>query len=434
MTISSSLNAGVMGLSVNSTRLATISDNIANSATYGYKRSEVDFSSMVINQRSSIYAAGGVRATSYKDVASSGSLISTSNALDIAINGDGMIPVTDIFGVNQISAERDFMMVPTGGFTPDENGNLRTQSGLFLLGWPTDENGVVQSGSRDTSTSLVPVNVEVSQFSASPTRNLGLQMNLPAEATQSTGTGEPYSLPIEYFDNLGSPQDLFFNFTPNVPATGSSNSWSVTVTDGAGDPTTPVAIFDITFNDTPGAGGTVATVTPGAGITYDPLTGQMAFTVQSGPMTAFIGKPGEKTGITQLAAPFSPTSVTKDGSPIGDLQAIEIDQQGNVEAIFSSGFRRTLYQIPVVDVPNLNGLTAVNNQAYTVSQSSGDIYLWDAGAGAVGSYSSYALMESNTDIASELTALIETQRAYSSNAKIIQTVDEMLQETTNLKR
>ena len=64
----------------------------------------------------------------------------------------------------------------------------------------------------------------------------------------------------------------------------------------------------------------------------------------------------------------------------------------------------------------------------------GDVYLWDAGTGAVGSYSSYALMESNTDIASELTGLIETQRAYSSNAKIIQTVDEMLQETTNLKR
>jgi len=80
MTISSALNAGVMGLNVNSTRLATISDNIANSSTYGYKRSEVDFSSMVINQRPSVYSAGGVRATSYKDVDSNGSLVSTGNA------------------------------------------------------------------------------------------------------------------------------------------------------------------------------------------------------------------------------------------------------------------------------------------------------------------------------------------------------------------
>jgi len=30
--------------------------------------------------------------------------------------------------------------------------------------------------------------------------------------------------------------------------------------------------------------------------------------------------------------------------------------------------------------------------------------------------------------------MIETQRAYTSNAKVIQTVDEMLQETANIKR
>ena len=54
--------------------------------------------------------------------------------------------------------------------------------------------------------------------------------------------------------------------------------------------------------------------------------------------------------------------------------------------------------------------------------------------GPVGSIEGYALMESTTDIAAELTDLIETQRAYSSSAKIVQTVDEMLQETTNLKR
>jgi len=105
-----------------------------------------------------------------------------------------------------------------------------------------------------------------------------------------------------------------------------------------------------------------------------------------------------------------------------------------MEAIYNSGFRRTIFQIPVAEVPNPNGLTAVNNQAYKISGDSGDLFLWDAGDGPVGSYLGYALMESSTDIAAELTNLIETQRAYSSNAKIIQTVDEMLQETTNLKR
>jgi len=245
MTISSALNAGVMGLNVNSTRLATISDNIANSATFGYKRSEVDFSSMVINQQSSVYAAGGVRATSYKEVESNGSLISTGNALDIAINGAGMIPVTDVFGIDQAVAERDLMMVPTGGFTADENGNLRTSSGLFLLGWPVDSTGVVQGGSRDSANSLVPVNIDINQFASSPTRNMSLGLNLPAENTIAGADGDPFTLPIEYYDNLGLAQELRFTFTPDVPATGASNSWSVSVFDDAGDPAVSIADFSV---------------------------------------------------------------------------------------------------------------------------------------------------------------------------------------------
>ena len=60
MTISSSLNAGVAGLAANSTRLAAISDNIANASTAGYKRVVTSFESMVISQNGGSYAAGGV--------------------------------------------------------------------------------------------------------------------------------------------------------------------------------------------------------------------------------------------------------------------------------------------------------------------------------------------------------------------------------------
>lgn len=434
MTISSSLNAGVMGLSVNATRLATISDNIANSATYGYKRSDVDFSSMVINQRPSVYSAGGVRATSYKDVADAGSLVSTGNATDITVNGGGMIPVTNLFGTEQSAAERDFMMVPTGSFSADEDGNLRTLSGLYLLGWPADNNGDVGNVSRDSSLGLVPVNIDVSQFQASPTRNMSLGLNLPADDSIAGAAGDPYTLPVEYFDNLGRAQTLTYTFTPNVDPIGPRNTWDVSISDSAGDPLVPIASFNVSFNDAAGLGGSIDTVTAGAGATYDPATGELSFNVVSGPMNAFVGTSGGSNGITQLSAPFSPFSVTKDGSPIGDLQSVEISDQGYLEAVYNSGFRRVIYQIPVADVPNANGLEALNNQAYTISSKSGDVYLWDAGTGPAGAYSGYALMESTTDIASELTSLIETQRAYSSNAKIIQTVDEMLQETTNLKR
>ena len=86
------------------------------------------------------------------------------------------------------------------------------------------------------------------------------------------------------------------------------------------------------------------------------------------------------------------------------------------------------------DVPNPNGLTALDSQTYLVSRDSGEFFLWDAGDGPTGTIEGYAREGSTTDVAAELTSLIQTQRAYSSNAKVIQTVDEMLQETTNIKR
>lgn len=59
MSISSSLNAGVAGLQSNATRLASISDNISNSSTYGYKRVTTDFESIVISSSGGSYSAGG---------------------------------------------------------------------------------------------------------------------------------------------------------------------------------------------------------------------------------------------------------------------------------------------------------------------------------------------------------------------------------------
>ena len=95
---------------------------------------------------------------------------------------------------------------------------------------------------------------------------------------------------------------------------------------------------------------------------------------------------------------------------------------------------RTIYQVPLVDLPNPNGMVALDRQTYLASPESGSFFLWDAGDGPTGDIVSYAREESAVDVAGELTSMIQTQRAYSSNAKVIQTVDEMLQETTNIKR
>ena len=436
MGISSSLNAGVAGLAVNAVKLATISDNIANSQTNGYKRVDTEFADLVLQQSNGGYAAGGVRAVTFRDVGVQGSLITTTNPTDISISGRGLLPVTDAGGVNASSTDRSLLLTSTGSFTPDENGFLRTLSGLHLLGFPADVNGNIGNPVRDSITSLEPVRVNLNQFAASATSRIQLGVNLPATETEAGAAGQPFSLPVEYFDTLGRSQSLSLVFTPNVPAAGGAptNLWDVEVFDNAGDPTTAIEQFSIEFDDSAASGGSIQSVTPSGGTVFDPATGAITVNTGFSAIDLVIGTPGTATPLTQLSASFSPLAITNDGAPIGNLSSVEIDEEGFLQAVFDTGFRRTIYQIPVVDVPNFRGLAANGNQSFSVTQDSGDIYLFDAGDGPVGQTIGFALTESTTDIASELTDLIQTQRAYSSNARIIQTVDEILQETTDIIR
>lgn len=435
MSISSSLNAGVAGLAANATRLATISDNIANSSTYGYKRASADFESMVIQQArgAGVYSAGGVRAQTSRLVDEHGTLVATSNALDLAISGRGMFPVTESVSLNSATGERSLLMTTTGAFRPDANGVLRTESGLVLLGWPANSDGTIPIMPRDTIAGLEPVIVNANQTAGDPTTAMKLGINLPATATVAGAAGDVLPLSVEYFGNLGTSESLNISFAPTVPGSGASNTWTMQIRDSA-QGNAVIGEYTLVFDATRGAGGTLASVTPVSGGAYDPATGALALTVAGGPMTVTIGKLGDSNGLTQLSDSFAPSAITKDGSPVGNLTAVEVDENGFVIATYDSGFTRRIYQIPVVDVPNPNGLIALDNQSYKISPTSGSFFLWNAGDGPTGAVAGYAREGSTTDVAAELTALIQTQRAYSSNAKIIQTVDEMLQETTNIKR
>ena len=436
MSMSSAMNASVSGLAANSTRLATISDNIANSGTHGYKRVETEFNTFVMNQggTSGLYSAGGVTAATQRLIDDDGGLVTTGNPLDIAVAGRGMLPVTSITGIDNGFSDAPFMMTRTGSFRTDAEGVLRTGSGLVLMGWPAQPDGTVPVMTRDSMGSLAPVVVNTNQTAGDPTTRVSLGVNLPATETRPGASGAPLPLKVEYFGNLGTSEYLDINFVPDTSdPMGMSNTWVMEISDSASDPAlNPISTHTITFNDGRTNGGSIATVAPAGN--YDPVSGTIALTVGGGVMDLVIGTPGGTTGLRQLSANFSPTNITKNGSPVGNLTTVEVDANGFLKASYDTGFIKTLYQIPLVDVPNPNGLNSLSAQAYTISSTSGNFFLWDAGDGPTGAIQGYALEESTTDVAKELTHLIQTQRAYSSNAKIIQTVDEMLQETTNIKR
>lgn len=434
MTISSALNAGVAGLNANANRLAAISDNIANSSTYGYRRAGIDFEAMVLTQGagSGTYTAGGVRSQATRLIDQRGSLISTSNALDLAVAGRGMLPVmqgTDLAA----TGGRNLLMTTTGAFRADSNGVLTTSSGLVLMGWPANADGTIPTLPRDSAAGLQPIVINRNQQAGDPTTEITLGVNLPASATAPGASGSDLPLSVEYFGNLGTSETLDFTFTPTVGAAANSNSWTMEIRDSAQGGAV-IGEYQLTFDDSRTNGGTLTNVTAVSGGAYNPATGALSLNVAGGPMSIEIGKLGDTSGLTQLSDSFSPTSISKNGSPVGNLTAVEVDEAGMLRATYDTGFTRTLYQIPLVDVPNLNGLHSLANQSYEISPDSGNFYLWNAGDGPTGAVAGYAREESTTDVAAELTSLIQTQRAYSSNAKIIQTVDEMLQETTNIKR
>lgn len=433
MTISSSLNAGIAGLTANASRLASISDNIANSSTYGYKRVQTDFHSMVISSSGGTYSAGGVRSTTQRLIDERGPLVSTSNATDLAVRGRGMLPVAQASQVNSDNGSPQMLLTTTGSFRTDANGFLTTESGLVLMGWPALPDGSIPSYPRDTSDGLEPVQINVNQFTGEPTTKMSLGVNLPATETESIADGISQELSVEYFDNLGKSESIKVEFVPTIPATGSSNEWTMILRDTASADAV-VGEYTMTFDDSRASGGTLASVTTVSGGAFDPATGTVIVNVAGGPIEVSIGKIGENDGMTQLSDRFAPVSISKDGTPVGNMTSVEVDANGFVHAFFDTGITRTIYQVPLVDLPNPNGMVALDQQTYKPSTESGTYFLWDAGEGPTGDVVAYAREESSTDVAGELTAMIQTQRAYSSNAKVIQTVDEMLQETTNIKR
>ncbi|TVQ02423.1 MAG: flagellar hook-basal body complex protein [Roseinatronobacter sp.] len=436
MSISSSMNAGVAGLRANATRLATISDNIANSATYGYRRAQTSFHSMVVGSGiagQGTYAAGGVRTTTLRQVDQGGSLLGTQNATDIALSGRGFLPVTTELGAKLQDGSAPLLLATTGSFRQDANGYLRNDAGNTLLGWPANLDGSVPAFPRDSTAGLRPIKIEVNQQAFSETSRINFGVNLPASATLATANGEPLRMSVEFFNSLGLPEMIDVELTPNVGAV--QNTWQMRLEHaqtGAllGD-------YDLVFDDTPGQGGTLASVAVagGGGLgDYDPVSGAITLDIAPQQIEFYIGRYGENGGLAQRGTSFSPAGIEQNGSGAGNLVGLMVDANGNLDAVYDQGFRRTLYRIPIVDVPNPNGLTSMNSQTFQVSRDSGAFFLWDAGNGPVGEFVGFSLQESATDVAAELTGLIQTQRAYSSNAKVIQTVDEMFQETTNIKR
>ena len=436
MSISNAMQASVSGLKANASAVSNISANIANANTDGYRRT---FAQMVTSTVTATGGnqppAGGVRAERTADVDTDGQLRTTQRATDMAISGNGFFAVSKNPNDPALS---NYMLTRAGSFRPDADGNLRNAAGYYLAGFQYDSAGSIGVVDRNSFSDLVTVNTNGTAIQGEPTSSMSIAGNLPAQATGLATPGDPFVASASFYSPLGSTERFQFTWQPGAI----ENQWNLTVTDESGNDYGGVTVD---FHDSgalagapSGYSGVTSLATAPAGFAFDTATGVATLTVDNGTAPQSIqlslGAPDSFTGLTQFAGEYSPLDVTSDGNASGSLIRTEIDERGDLFGVFDNGSRRALFNIPLAEVPNPNGLIATDGNAYFQSQDSGAFELSVAGAGSTGTITAGALETSNVEIAQELTDLIQTQRAYSSNAKIVTTVDEMLDETMRIKR
>jgi flagellar hook protein FlgE len=155
----------------------------------------------------------------------------------------------------------------------------------------------------------------------------------------------------------------------------------------------------------------------------------MTFTIPNGaPFTLDLSQS------SQLATDYTVLSAAVDGNAPSAVDHVEIADDGFVYAVFGNGERIAAYRIPLANVPSPDNLEPLAGNVFALSSKSGDLQIGFAGSNGSGTIVSGALEQSTVDLASELTAMIESERNYTANSKVFQTGAELMDVLVNLKR
>ncbi len=252
------------------------------------------------------------------------------------------------------------------------------------------------------------------------------------------------STKVNFFDAQGAAHGIDVNWTK---VSGTSDTYTVTYT--SSDPTItsilPITPSTIVFNvvDNPLTGakaGSIKSINGAAGAVGAPAAVPLTVnfngnTPTSQPINFSLGQ----FGLAQQTTEFTGSDVNfisaqQDGLPPGSFRDLTIDAHGNITLNFDNGARKTEFQVPLASFSDANGLQSQNGNAYSTTVSSGTPSVQSPGDNGTGTINPSSVEGSNVDIASEFTRLIQTQRAYEANTKVVTTTDTLLQETNNLIR
>ena len=453
------LFSGVAGLKNHQTRMDVIGNNIANVNTYGFKTSRVTFQDMISQTLSGAAKPeeniGGVNPkqvglgmtiASIDRIFTQGSLQTTGNQTDMAISGDGFFVVSD--------GDRKYY-TRAGTFGLDKNGTrVNPANGLKVQGWmatknPAGEMAVNSSGS--TEDIIIPIYGKVD---AKETSNIRYKCNLdsrmavvPPNATGRMRASAGITTSIDAYDNQGGTHRLTMilwktgpnQWTASASITDSTIPLTLDVPAGAGQQNNANPSGRINLRFSPD-GRIVSVADEG---TPDELN-QGTLTVNANYRLAGdsnirtiqlnLGKAGLLEGITQFASSSTTKAVEQDGFNMGYMESFNVDNSGVITGVYSNGTKQSVGQVAMSVFTNPQGLTAVGENLFEVSNNSGMANTGAANQAGRGKIVAGTLEMSNVDLSDQFTDMIVTQRGFQANSRSITTADQMLQELLGLKR
>jgi flagellar hook protein FlgE len=412
-------STALSALSAHTTAVDVVANNLANLNTPGFKTSGVVFHDLVtqsLGLGETQIGLGIARPLTLRQF-SQGALQSSSGSLDAAIQGDGFFVLRDLSG--------GMLLTRAGTFHADDAGNLLTATGERVQGW-TEAGGVV-----DTNGPIGNIVVPVGTLRAPKTTTLfsfSLNLNSAGVVGEPSGT---FSTPLEIVDSLGITHVLTVTFVKT-----GANTWDYDVSIpgddlAAGTPGTPSSLgtgsltFDTNgrLSDPPVTPGTVSFAIAGLN------SGASDMTVDWG-LYEVDGTPT----LTQYAQTSAVAAVSQDGTAAAQLVKVGLSDGGKILAQYSNGEQRVVGQLALAAVRNPDSLMAVGNNNYQPTARTATPAVGVPQTGGRGKVLGSSVESSTVDIAQEFTNLIMLQRGYQANARVVTAVDEISQETMNMKR
>jgi flagellar hook protein FlgE len=421
-----SFSIPLTGLNADSTALNTIANDLSNMNTTAFKAQSTNFADLFYQQIGStgsgdpIQVGAGVQVASNETDFTQGSINSTGNATDVALNGNGFFVVGDGKG--------GYEFTRAGSFSLTSSGTLVTTSGLNVMGYPA-VNGVV-----NTNAPLSAINIPVGQVQQpQATTTLNITANL--DATASAGTTFPAQVTV--YDSLGAPHIATITYTQV-----GTNTWNYSAalpaTDFASGVSTPVTgtmSFDPNGNllsVTTGGVTTPVGTAPGdissIPLNFSGLTDGASNLNLSWNLLSSGGTPT----ISQVDASSAVSATTQDGYAPGQYQSFTIGSDGTVTVSYSNGQKQNVGQLALANVTNLQGLKTLGDGNYETTLASGSASIGTSGTAGLGTLQDGALEQSNVNISAEFSDLIVAQRAFEANSKAVTTFDTVTQETINM--